>query len=115
VTTASSIDAVTLGLDGASGAIWSLGRGGDLDANVVVLHVGDSVDAHVNNEVDVLLVGVTGAGTVIVDGASHPVRAGVLVHIPKHATRAIAAVGNAPFVYVTVHHARPGLGVRPRR
>src|SRR5436190_14452922 len=86
-----SIDIDTLDHNGPSGAIWSLPHSGDLDANVVVLHAGDEVGQHVNDEVDVLIVGIDGQGTVIVDGDQLPLHAGRLVYVVKHAARSITA------------------------
>jgi quercetin dioxygenase-like cupin family protein len=115
MTSVASVDLGALDLGGPSGAVWSLPHGGDLDANVVVLQPGDSVAAHVNAEVDVLVVGLAGAGTVTVDDAPHALGPGVLVHVPKHAGRSIAAGGDVPLAYVTVHRARAGLAIGPRR
>src|SRR5437763_1458412 len=95
-----------------SGAVWSLPRGGDLDANAVVLAAGDAVGAHVNEEVDVVIVGVAGRGVVDVDGEESRLAAGCLVHVPKGTSRTIVADGDEPLVYVTVHRARAGLGIR---
>jgi quercetin dioxygenase-like cupin family protein len=108
---ATSVDAGELDVGGPSGAVWSLPHGGDLDANVVVLSPGASVAEHVNDEVDVLLITLAGSGRAEVDGDAHPLHAGVLVHVPKHTTRAIAAGDDAPLVYATVHRSRPGLGI----
>jgi quercetin dioxygenase-like cupin family protein len=117
VSRAVSIDVADLDLDGPSGALWSLPHDGDLDANVVLLQPGDSVGAHVNGEVDVLVVGIAGTGEVVVDGDPQPLGPASLVHVPKGATRGVAAGGGAPLVYVTVHRARAGLAVgsRPHR
>ena len=110
-----SVDTTTLDLSGASGAVWSLPHGGDLDANVVVLHPGHTVDAHVNHDVDVLIIGLRGRGTVTVDHATFSVADGVVLQVTKGRTRAISATGDGPLVYVTVHRARAGLGIQPRR
>ena len=96
---------------GASGACWSLPHGGDLDANVVVLHPGDSVGSHVNGEVDVLVVVLAGGGFVIVDGVRRAVRRSMVVHVPKGLARSIVAGDDEALVYVTVHRARSGLAI----
>ena len=105
------VDSSRLDLDGPSGAVWSLPRGGDLDANVVVLRPDDAVGEHVNDEVDVVLVVVSGDGRIAVDAEMRHVRAGHLVHAPRGSVRSIRATGNGPLVYVTVHRARRGLGI----
>jgi quercetin dioxygenase-like cupin family protein len=108
---AGSVDIRGLDLDGPSGAVWSLPHGGDLDANVVVLAPGTSVAEHVNDEVDVLVITLAGSGRAEVDGDAQLLHAGVLVHVPKHATRSIVAGDDAPLVYTTVHRSRPGLSI----
>lgn len=89
------------------GAAWAL-RSPDLDANLVVFGAGEGVGAHVNAEVDVLLVGVAGEGVVEVDGRSHPLRAGQLLLVPKGARRATRAVADR-FAYLSCHRRRAGL------
>jgi quercetin dioxygenase-like cupin family protein len=113
-------DAITFdlsGLDrtGPTGAAWSLPHGGDLDANVVVVQPGEAMAAHVNTEVDVLVVGLAGTGTVTVGAERHRLHAGVLVLVPHGASRAIDNGGAEPLVYATVHRRRTGIGIRPRR
>ena len=89
------------------GAIWSH-AGDDLNANLVRLDAGESVGGHVNGDLDVLLVGLLGEGTVEIDGRWHRVAAGQLLVIPKGTARAIEA-GDSGFAYLTCHRRRPGL------
>jgi len=96
---------------GADGAVWSLPHGGDLDANLVQLAPGGGVGEHVNSEVDVLVVGVAGSGTVVVDGASYPLRSGIVLALPKGARRRVDADRGESISYLTVHRARAGLGI----
>ena len=103
-----AVDVTTLGIGGPGGAVWSLPHGGDLDANVVVVPAGEGIGRHVNDEVDVLVVGLAGTGTVEVDDAGHRLGADVVLHIPKHASRRITADPGAPLIYLTVHRARTG-------
>jgi quercetin dioxygenase-like cupin family protein len=98
---------------GADGVVWSLARGGDLDANLVHLAAGAAVGAHVTEEVDVLLIGVSGAGSVTVDNAQHELRAGTIVAVPKDTRRHVAADAATELLYLTVHLARPGLHIQP--
>ena len=111
-TTATSTDLTTLDAGGPSGAVWSLPHGGDLDANGVVLHPGDTVGAHANAEVDVIIVGISGTGEVTIDDSASSLTSGTLVFVPKGATRSIAATGDAPLRYLTVHRARSGPTIR---
>ena len=75
-TTATSTDLTTLDAGGPSGAVWSLPHGGDLDANGVVLHPGDTVGAHANAEVDVIIVGISGTGEVTIDDSASSLTSG---------------------------------------
>src|SRR5437879_3087195 len=96
---------------GTVGAAWSLPHGGDLDANVVRLDAAGGIGEHVNNEVDVLVVGVSGQGSVSVDGADHPLHALRAVLVPKGSNRSITA-GDGELIYLTVHRSRGGLQIR---
>jgi mannose-6-phosphate isomerase-like protein (cupin superfamily) len=108
-----AVDGAALDRCGTSGAVWSLPHGGDLDANVVVVKAGGSVLAHVNPEVDVLLVVVAGSGTIEVDGEVHLLARNRIVHIPKATSRTIEASTDEPLVYVTVHRSRGRLAIGP--
>lgn len=88
-----------------AGALWILKGSEDLNANLVRFPVGEGVGEHVNAEVDVLIVGVTGVGRVAVDGRDHPLREGVVVLVPK-GTRRSTRSDSADFAYVTVHRRR---------
>jgi len=94
-----------------SGAVWTLRGSGDLNANLVAFPRGEGVGEHVNGEVDVLFVGVSGAGVVEVDGREHALGAGVLVLAPRGARRATRSV-SPDFSYLTVHRRRGPLRLR---
>jgi mannose-6-phosphate isomerase-like protein (cupin superfamily) len=89
------------------GPCWSA-ETADLDVNLLVFGADEGVAEHVNHEVDVLLVGVAGTGTVELDGVGYAVRAGTAVLIPKGARRAIRGA-TAGFVYLTCHRRRAPL------
>jgi len=91
----------------ARGPIWTR-QSADLSVNLLVFDADDGVVEHVNDEVDVLLVGVAGAGVVVVDGTDHAVGAKQALVIPKGARRAIRAVGGR-FAYLSCHRRRAGL------
>ena len=93
------------------GPVWAYG-GEDLNANLVVFAAGDGVAGHVNDDVDVLLVGIAGEGVVEVDGASCALRAGQALVIPKGAHRSIRSNGGR-FALLTCHRRRDPL--RPAR
>lgn len=90
-----------------SGVIWT---GGETDLNVNLVRFGplDGVAAHTNDEVEILVVGVAGAGSVEVDGRCHPLGPGVALVIPRGARRATTA-GAAGLAYLTCHRRRAGL------
>lgn len=90
-----------------SGVIW-VGGATDLNVNLARFGTGEGVAAHVNGEVEVLLVGVAGAGTVEVDGRCHPLGPGTALVIPRGARRATLA-GAEGFAYLTCHRRRAGL------
>jgi dephospho-CoA kinase len=103
-------------LGGRSGAVWSLPHGGDLDANLVHLVAGDAIGEHRNDEVDVLMVVRSGSGEVVVDGRRSGLSEGVVVLVPKGASRAIRA-DDAGLAYLSIHRRRSGPTIRtsPRR
>jgi quercetin dioxygenase-like cupin family protein len=95
----------------APGAIWTR-QSEDLDINLLVFASDEGVAEHINGEVDVLVVGIAGAGTVTIDGTRHILSAGQALVIPKNACRSTKGV-SAPFAYLTCHRRRAGL--RPSR
>ena len=93
-----------------AGALWTLKGSEDLNANLVRFPAGEGVGEHVNGEVDVLIVGVAGAGRVVVDGRAYPLRAGVIVFVPRGARRSTRSE-SADFAYLTVHRRRGPLRI----
>ena len=89
------------------GALWWL-DGEDLQANLVWLGRGDRIQPHRNDEVDVLVVVVSGRGELTLDGRVHPLAPVALVHLPKGTVRAVVAV-DGPLAYLSVHRRRAGL------
>ncbi|MBA3474025.1 MAG: cupin domain-containing protein [Rubrobacter sp.] len=92
------------------GVIWSLEAGKDLNANLVRFGAGRGIGEHVNDEVDVVFVGVLGAGFVEVDGRGHALEAGKLVFVPKGARRSTRGASE-DFAYLTVHGRRGPLRI----
>ena len=91
----------------APGATWTH-QSEDLNVNVLVFASGEGVAEHINTEVDVLLVGIAGAGAVTVDGTRQILRVGQALLIPKGANRGIRSMSD-PFAYLTCHCRRDGL------
>jgi len=93
-----------------AGVIWALKASGELNANLVRFDTGQGVGAHVNDEVDVLVVGVSGSGFVKVDDEEHTLGAGILVFVPKGARRSTRSA-TTDFAYLTVHGRRGPLRI----
>lgn len=58
------LEALSASAGGREGTIWSLEANSDLNANLVRFGVGRGVGEHVNDEADVVFVGVSGSGFV---------------------------------------------------
>jgi quercetin dioxygenase-like cupin family protein len=110
-----SVDLGELAAVGGSrgGVIWTLEGSGDLNANLVRFDAGGGVGEHVNEEVDVLFVGVAGSGSVRVDGEEHPLFAGTLVFVSRGVRRSTSASSDG-FAYLTVHRRRGPLRIGGR-
>jgi quercetin dioxygenase-like cupin family protein len=94
---------------GGRGTVWTLEHGDDLNANLVRL-VGGNIGEHTNDEVDVLMLGVSGAGAVEVEGQRHELGRGALVFVPRGARRSVHA-GPEGLAYLSVHRRRGPLAV----
>jgi quercetin dioxygenase-like cupin family protein len=71
---------------------------------------GGGVGEHVNEELDVVFVGVAGSGLVRVDGEEHALSAGTLVFVPRGVRRSTVALSEG-FAYLTVHRRRGPLQI----
>ena len=92
------------------GVIWSLDTSSELNANLVRFGTGRGVEEHVNDEVEVIVLGVSGSGIVAVDREEHALSAGILVFVPKGARRPTVSASE-DFAYLTVHRRRGPLQV----
>jgi quercetin dioxygenase-like cupin family protein len=92
------------------GVIWALDTSSDLNANLVRFGAGQGVEEHVNDEVEVIVLGVSGSGIVAVDREEHYLSAGILVFIPKGARRSTVSASE-DFAYLTVHRRRGPLHI----
>jgi quercetin dioxygenase-like cupin family protein len=94
-----------------SGVAWKLQEPGrQLDANVVHLAPGASVDTHVEPDLDVLLLVIAGEGAVTGTGRAEHAREGSLVWLPRGSSRSLRA-GDGGLTYLTVHQRRPGMQI----
>lgn len=108
------VDVADTLVDSGDGVHWTLDQpGSDLNVNLVRLDPGHVAEEHVNDEVDVLIVTVGGDGVIEVDGSGFAVHDGVLIHVPRGASRRIEA-GSAGLGYVTIHRRRSLTIGRPR-
>ena len=89
------------------GVHWTLEPDADLNVNLVHLDAGHEVGDHVNDAVDVLVVGLDGTGEAEVDDRRHDLGPSVALHVAKGARRRIRA-GGLGFTYLTVHRRRSG-------
>jgi mannose-6-phosphate isomerase-like protein (cupin superfamily) len=90
-----------------TGAIWSHSST-DLNINVVVIDPQSPVGSHINNEVDVVVVVVSGSGIIQVGAEEIAVTAPQAVVIPKGSARAIRC-DREQLAYLTIHRRRAGL------
>jgi quercetin dioxygenase-like cupin family protein len=97
--------------EGRTGVVWSLQESTDLNVNLVQFTEGEGVGEHMNDEVDVLLVGVSGSGEVRINDRLHCLSGGTLIFIPKGAQRSTCSI-SADFAYLTVHQRRGPLQIR---
>ncbi len=104
------LEALSASAAGREGVIWSLEAGSDLNANLVRFGAGRGVGDHLNDEVDVVFLGVSGTGEGRVDGREHALHAGKLVFVPKGARRSTRGVSE-DFAYLTVHGRRGPLPI----
>lgn len=93
--------------DSGSGPQWAH-ESEDLDMTLLSWPPGKSVAEHINNEVDVLLIGLVGNGIVTVEKQEHPLNAGVLLLIPKGKQRSMQS-GDEQWSYLSIHRRRRGL------
>ena len=93
-----------------AGVVWSLQESDDLNVNLVQFTEAEGVGEHVNDEVDVLLVGVSGSGEVRINGRLHCLSGGTLILLSKGARRSTHGI-SADFAYLTIHRRRGPLKI----
>ena len=96
---------IAAGAGEKSGAVWILEESEDLNANLIRFASGSGVGEHVNEDVDVILLGVAGLGLVTVGEEEHRLSVGDLVFIPKSERRSVRSSSDE-FAYLSVHRRR---------
>ena len=96
-----------------AGVVWTLRDSEDLNANLMRFAPGRGVNEHTNVEVDVIFVGVSGSGVVMIDGDEYPLPAGTVVFAPK-GTRRSTRSASKDFAYLTIHRRRGPLQIGSR-
>ena len=93
----------------ATGAVWKLEmRRRDLDSNIIRLHPGASIGAHVGPDLDVLLLVLDGTGQLTTELNTIDLHPGALIWLPQHSRRQFTA-GSQGLSYLTVHQRRQSL------
>ena len=105
-----SIGELAASAPGRAGVVWTLEGSSELNANLVRFGMGGGVGEHVNDEVEVIIVGIAGSGVVRVDGEEHPVSNGTLTFVPRGVRRSTRSLSE-DFAYLTVHRRRSPLQV----
>ena len=72
------------------GPLWSIASA-QLNANLLRLSTGQSIPAHVNGAVDVLLVVLAGQGSITIDADTYTLFPGSVVVIPRGARARLSA------------------------
>ncbi len=101
---------IAVSATGREGVVWTLEESKDLNANLVRFEAGGGVGEHINDEVDVLIVGVSGSGLVRVDEEEHSVEGGIAVFVPRGVRRSTRATSEG-FAYLSVHRRRGPLRI----
>ena len=85
----------------------------ELNATLLVWHEGDGKPEHVNEERDVALLALAGAGTLVVDGEARELASGTLAIVPRGTTRSLVA-GPDGLRCLSLHRRRGGLQIDSR-
>ena len=107
---AEAIDLLALQGDGP---LWGMASA-DLNATLLSWPPGHEVPEHINAELDVLVVVLTGRGVVMIDGRAHELGPGSAILVPQGARRRIVA-GAGGMRYLSIHRRRGPLQIEPLR
>jgi hypothetical protein len=84
----------------------------DLNMTLLAWQAHEGVADHVNEERDVLLIGIKGSGSIRIDGVEHPFEAGHGILVEKGRRFGIVA-SEAGLRYLSIHVRRPPLQLAP--
>ena len=105
------VDLTELGKLPGPGVVWSATGSRDLNVNLVRLPAGEHIDEHRNDEVDVLVVVLSGSGEITIDDKVHPITGQQALMIPAGRRRSISAAG-WDLSYLSIHRARGPLSIK---
>lgn len=95
--------AVGTGSDDQAGAVWRLAEEvRDLDANIIALPPGGTIERHTGPALDVLLHVVSGEGVLVSGDDTIDLVPGAVVWLPQHTERQFRA-GDVGLRYLSVH------------
>ena len=89
------------------GPQWGM-QSNELNATLLDWPPGGGVAAHINNELDVLIVVLQGSASVSLAGDEHQLASGELLLVPRGSTRSITA-GRDGVRYLSIHRRRDPL------
>ena len=95
-----------------TGPVWGFGST-DLNATLLAWPPDHVVAEHVNAELDVLVIVLSGHGTAIIDGEQHDLPPGSAILLPRGTRRRIEA-GHTGLRYLSVHRRRGPLQIEAR-
>lgn len=87
-----------------NGTVWTLEGSEDLNANLIRFTSG-GIGEHVNEEVDVIMVGIMGLGIVTMGEEEHWLLSGKLVFIPRGERHSVRSASEE-FAYLSIHRRR---------
>ncbi len=98
--------AVGTGSDDRTGAVWRLAEASrDLDANIIALPPGGTIERHTGPALDVLLHVVSGGGVLVSGDDTITLAPGAVVWLPRLSERQFRA-GDVGLRYLSVHARR---------
>jgi uncharacterized protein (DUF2249 family) len=101
--------AAAIGDPEAIGAVWTLpARERDLDANIIALPPGGTIESHAGPDLDVLIHVLAGSGELVTEVHTIPLDTGAMVWLPRRSLRRFVA-GPTGLRYFTVHRRRTAL------